>query len=156
VREAVKTVTLEDRFRRFAEAEVKADRDRQHQEAYEKNVESLRKAEPAVSEFLRGYSSALGWSLDRQDHCAGATGIVRCCYQLSPSVPDMGHVDVWVSVTDRKEPWPELIECVEVDGGTQKWTRVPFTELTKERLAAALAVQSAIVISRISCCERPQ
>ena len=149
-------MTLEDRFRRFAEAEVKADQDRQHQEAYEKNVESLRKSEPPVSEFLKAYCSALGWSLDRQDHCTGATGVVSCCYQLSPPVPDIGHVDVWVSVTDRKEPWPELIECVEVDGGTQSWTRVPFTELTKERLAAALAVQSANIISRVSCHEKPQ
>jgi len=149
-------MTLEDRFRRFADAEVKADQDRQHQEAYEKNVESLRKAEPTVSEFLKAYCSALGWTLDRQDHCTEATGVVSCCYQLSPPVLDIGHVDVWVSVTDRKEPWPELVECVELDGGIQRWTRISFTELTKERLAAALAVQSANVIIRISDREKPQ
>jgi len=150
------TVTLEDRFRRFVEAEAEAEWDRQHQEAYEKNVESLKKAEPMVSEFLKAYCSALGWSLDRQDHCRGATGVVRCCYQLSPPAHDMGHVDVWVSVTDTQEPKPELVECVEVDGGTQKQTCVPFTELTRERLAAALAVQSANIISRISFHEKPQ
>lgn len=151
-----KITTLEDRFRRLVEAEEKAEWDCQHQEAYEKNMESLKKAEPMVSEFLKGYCSALGWDLDRQDHCALATGVVTCCYQLSPPVPDMGHVDVWVSVTDRQEPQPEVVECVEVDGRTQSCTRVPFTELTKERLAAALAVQSANIISRISCHERPQ
>lgn len=149
-------MTLEDRFRRFAETEARAEQDRRHQEAYERNVESLRKAEPAVSEFLKAYCSALGWSLDRQDHCSGATGVVRCCYRLCPPVRDMGHVDVWVSVTDREEPRPELVECVEVDGETQRWTRVPFTELTKERLAAALAVQSANIIGRISCHEKPK
>ncbi len=151
-----KTTTLEDRFRRLVEAEEKAEWDRQHQEAYEKNVESLKKAEPMVSEFLKGYCSALGWNLDRQDHCTLATGVVRCCYQLSPPGLDMGHVDVWVSVTDRQEPQPELLECVEVDGGTQKRTLMPFTELTRERLAAALALQSANIISRISCREQPQ
>ena len=149
-------MTLEDRFRRFAEAEVKADQDRQHQEAYEKNVESLRKAEPTVSEFLKAYCSALGWTLGRQDHCTGATGVVSCCYQLSPPVLDIGHVDVWVSVTDRQEPQPQLVECVEVDGGMQRPTCIPFSQFTKERLAAALAVQSANIISRISCREKPQ
>lgn len=147
--------TLEDRFRGFLEAENRAEWDRQHQEAYEKNVESLKRAEPAVSGFLDGYCSALGWSLDRHDHCTPATGVVSCCYQLSPSGSDMGHVDVWVSVTDRQEPEPEVVECVEVDGGTQKPTRMPFAELTKERLAAALSLQSAIIISRISCQEKP-
>ena len=73
-----------------------------------------------VSEFLKGYCSALGWNLDRHDHCTLATGVVSCCYQLSPPGLDMGHVDVWVSVTDRQEPQPELVECVEVDGGTQE------------------------------------
>ena len=148
--------TLEDRFRTFVEAEVKAEWDRQHQAAYEKNVESLKKAEPAVSEFLKAYCSALGWSLDRNDHCASATGVVACCYQLTPPVLDIGHVDVWVSVTDRQEPQPELVECVEVDGGTQKPTRISFSELTKEWLAAALAVQSANIISRMSHSAEPQ
>ncbi|MBN2099456.1 MAG: hypothetical protein JW753_07665 [Dehalococcoidia bacterium] len=151
-----RTATLEDRFRRVVEAEVKAEWDRQHQEAYEKNVESLKKVEPMVSGFLEGYCSALGWNLDRHDHCTLATGVVSCCYQLSPPGLDMGHVDVWVSVTDRQEPQPELVECVEVDGGTQERTRIPFTELTKERLAAALAVQSANIISRISYRDKPQ
>jgi hypothetical protein len=151
-----KAATLEDRFKRFVEAEDKAEWDRQHQEAYEKNVESLKKAEPMVSEFLKGYCSALGWNLDRHDHCTPATGVVSCCYQLSPSGSDVGHVDVWVSVTDRQEPQPELVECVEVDGGTQERTRIPFTEFTKERLAAALAVQSADIISRVSNREEPQ
>jgi hypothetical protein len=146
-----KTATHEDRFRRFVEAEAKAEWDRQHQEAYEKNVESLKKAEPMVSEFLRGYSSALGWNIDRHDHCALGTGVVSCCYQLSPAGLDVGHVDVWVSVTDRQEPQPGLVECVEVDGGAQEPTRIGFTEFTKERLAAALAVQSASIISRASC-----
>jgi hypothetical protein len=149
-------VTLEDRFRRFVEAEVKAEWDRQHQEAYEKNVESLKKAEPMVSEFLKGYCSALGWNLDRHDHCTLATGVVSCCYQLRPSGSDVGRVDVWVSVTDRQEPQPGLVECVEVDGGTQERTRIPFTEFTKERLAAALAVHSADIISRVSNREEPQ
>ena len=149
-------MTLEDRFRRFAEAEVKADQDRQHQEAYEKNVESLKKAEPMVSEFLNGYCSALGWNLDRQDHCTLATGVVSSCYQLSPSGSDIGHVDVWVSVTDRQEPQPEPVECVEVDGGMQRPTCVPFSQFTKERLAAALAVQSADIISRVSNPKEPQ
>jgi hypothetical protein len=149
-------MTLEDRFRRFADAEVKADQDRQHQEAYEKNIESLKKAEPGVSTFLKGYCSALGWSFDRHDHCTLATGVVSCCYQLSPPGLDIGHVDVWVSVTDRQEPQPELVECVEVDGGLQRWTRIPFSEVTEVRLAAALAVQSANVIIRISDREKPQ
>ena len=144
------TVTLEDRFRRFLEAENKAEWDRQHEEAYERNVVSLKKAEPMVSEFLQGYCSALGWNLDRRDHCVLATGVVGCCYQLSPPSSDMGHVDVWVSVTDRQEPQPGLVECVEVDGGVQKWTRIPFSEVTGVRLAAALAVQSADILSRIS------
>jgi hypothetical protein len=151
-----KTVTLEDRFKRFLEAENKAEWDRQHQEAYEKNVESLKKAEPMVSEFLNGYCSALGWNLDRHDHCTLETGVVRCCYQLSPSDSDVGHVDVWVSVTDRQEPQPELVECVEVDGGMQRPTCIPFSQSTKERLAAALAVQSANIITRISQHEKPQ
>jgi hypothetical protein len=152
----LKTVTLEDRFKRFLEAENKAEWDRQHQEAYEKNVESLKKAEPMVSEFLQGYSSALGWNLDRHDHCTMATGVVRCCYQLSPSGLDTGHVNVWVCVTDTQEPQPELVECVEVDGGMQRPTCIPFTEFTKESLAAALAVQSADIISRVATREEPQ
>jgi len=151
-----KTATLEDGFRRFVEAEENAEWDRQHQEAYEKNVESLQKAEPMVSEFLQGYCSALGWNLDRHDHCTLATGVVRCCYQLSPSGSDAGHVDVWVSVTDRQEPQPELVECVEVDGGMQRPTSIPFSQFTKERLAAALAVQSADIISRVSNRHEPQ
>jgi hypothetical protein len=150
------TVTLEDRFRGFVEAEVKAEWDRQHREAYEKNVESLKKAEPMVSAFLKGYCSALGWNLDRNDCCTLATGVVSCSYQLSPPGADIGHVDVWVSVTDRQEPQPELVECFEVDGGTQRRTRIPFSQFTGERLAAALAVQSADIISRISCTEKPQ
>jgi hypothetical protein len=145
-----KAVTLEDRFRRFVEAEEKAEWDRQHREAYEKNVESLKKEEPMVSKFLEGYCSALGWNLDRHDHCTPATGVVSSCYRLAPPGLDMGHVDVWVSVTDRQEPEPELVECVEVDGGTQKRTAISFTELTRERLAAALAVQSANIFTRLS------
>jgi len=151
-----KTATLEDGFRRFVEAEEKAEWDRQHQEAYEKNVESLKKAEPMVFEFLKGYCSALGWNLDRHDHCTLATGVVSCCYRLSPSGSDIGHVDVWVSVTDRQEPQPELVECVEVDGGMQRPMRIPFSQFTKERLAAALAVQSADIISRVSNRQEPQ
>ena len=151
-----KTATLEDRFRRFVESVAKEEWDRQHQEAYEKNMESLKKAEPMVSEFLNGYCSALGWSLDRHDHCTLATGVVSCCYRLGPPGLDMGHVDVWVSVTDRQEPQPELVECLEVDGGTQRRTRIPFSQFTEERLAAALAIQSANIISRISCDEKPK
>jgi len=150
------TATLEHRFRRFVEAEEKAEWDRQHQEAYERNVESLKKAEPMVSEFLKGYCSALGWNLDRHDHCTLATGVVSCSYQLSPSGSDAGHVDVWVSVTDRQEPQPEPVECVEVDGGMQRPTCIPFSQFTKERLAAALAVQSADIISRVSNPKEPQ
>ncbi|MDM7999429.1 MAG: hypothetical protein QUS33_05355 [Dehalococcoidia bacterium] len=150
------TLSLEDRFRGFLEAQNKAEWDRQHQEAYERNLASLKKTEPMVSEFLHGYSSALGWNVERHDYCSPAAGVVSCCYQLSPSGLDAGHVDVWVSVTDRQEPEPGLIEYVEIDGGARERTRIAFAELSKERLAAALAVQSAGIITRISQREGPQ
>src|SRR5512136_622936 len=79
-------MSLEDRFRRFAREQE--DPVPHHQDAYEKNMESLNKVDSMVSKVLEAFCQAVGWGLKRNDCCDRAKGAVLCNYILE-------HRDSW-------------------------------------------------------------
>ena len=82
----MKTVTLEDRFKSFA-SEQKAQAD-QHQDPYERDVESMKKVDAIVSRVLEAFCHATGWGLKRSDYSDRDKGAVSCNYILE-------HRDSW-------------------------------------------------------------
>jgi hypothetical protein len=164
VRKAVKAVSLEDRFRRFAGEQE--DPVRQHRDAYEENVEYLKKVDSMISKILETFCQAVGWGLKRNDCCDRAKGAVSCNYILEHRDSwREGFVAVDVDVTWGSQSNPlETVTVYQGDiVGTTDHVRVfssrvviPFAKLTEERLAAALEQQSGDLIRRISHHEKPQ
>jgi hypothetical protein len=157
-------MSLEDRFKSFArEQEAPA---RQGRGPYERNVESLEKAEAVVSKILEAFCQAVGWDLKRNDCCDRDKGAVSCNYILEHrEFWREGFVAVDVDVTWGYHSDP--LETVTVYQGQivgatdhvrdfSSRVVVPFDKLTEDSLAAALERQSGNLIKRISYREKPQ
>ena len=156
-------MSLEDRFGRFAREQE--DPVPQHHGAYEKNVESLKKADSMVSKILETFCQAVGWGLKRNDCCDRAKGAVSCNYILE-------HRDFWregfvavdVDVTWGSQSDPletvtvyqgEIVGTIDHARVFASRVVIPFVKLTEERLAAALEQQSGDLIRRIKYREKP-
>lgn len=157
-------MSLEDRFRSFAREQE--DPVRQHQGAYERNVESMNKVDSMVSKILETFCQAVGWALKRTDCCDRAKGAVQCNYILE-------HRDFWregfvavdVDVTWGSQSNPleavtvyqgEIVGTIDHVRVFESRVVIPFAKLTEGRLAAALEQQSGDLIKRISYREKPQ
>ncbi len=157
-------MTLEDRFRSFA-SEHK-DPVGQRRDPYERNVESMKKVDSAVSGVLEAFCRAVGWSLKRNDCCDRDKGAVACNYILEHREfwrEGFVAVDVEVTRGHRSDPVETVTVYQGVIVGATDHSRdyasrvvIPFSKLTEDELATALEQQSGNLIRRISRLEKPQ
>ena len=149
-------MSLEDRFKNFAREQEDPVR---HQGAYEKNVESLKKADEMVSKVLETFCQAVGWGLKRNDCCDRSKGAVQCNYIMEHR--DYWHegfvaVDVDVTWGSQADPVDAVtVYQGQIVGGInhvrvyESKVVIPFVALTEEKLAAALEQQSGDLLKRI-------
>jgi hypothetical protein len=155
-------MSLEDRFKSFAREQEDPVH---HQGAYEKNVESLKKADEMVSKVLETFCQAVGWGLKRNDCCDRSKGAVQCNYIMEHR--DYWHegfvaVDVDVTWGSQADPVDAVtVYQGQIVGGInhvrvyESKVVIPFVALTEEKLAAALEQQSGDLIKRIRYREKP-
>ena len=157
-------MSLEDRFKSFAKEQQ--DVGGQRRGPYERNVESLNKADAVVSKVLEAFCQAVGWGLKRNDCCDRDKGAVSCNYILEHR--DFWHegfvaVDIEVAWGHQSDPLDTVtVYQGEIRGATEHVRAfasrviIPFDKLTEDRLAAALEQQSGNVLKRISLQQKPQ